>query len=90
MATFELMLYISVKLVQMYCSAETLSRSALYITCYLQSVNLDGKNACLLYAYGGFNHALQPSFSVMRLVFMSNFNGVMAIANIRGGGLVFC
>ncbi|XP_043276443.1 prolyl endopeptidase-like [Venturia canescens] len=40
----------------------------------------------LLYGNGGFGVSIQPHFSVSRLVFMKNFNGIFAIANIRGGG----
>lgn len=48
----------------------------------------DGSTPCLLYGYGGFNVNLTPSFAVSRLVFVNNFNGIYALANIRGGGYV--
>jgi len=39
----------------------------------------------LLYGYGGFNSPQTPYFSVSRTVWME-MGGVMAIANLRGGG----
>jgi prolyl oligopeptidase len=38
----------------------------------------------LLYAYGGFNHAITPSFQINRLVWLE-MGGVLAVANLRGG-----
>lgn len=40
----------------------------------------------LLYGYGGFNSAIQPSFETDWLYFVNAFNGIFALANIRGGG----
>ncbi|OQV21750.1 Prolyl endopeptidase [Hypsibius exemplaris] len=40
---------------------------------------------CLLYAYGGFHIAVQPYFSARFASFLQAFDGIFAVANIRGG-----
>ncbi|VDP74038.1 unnamed protein product [Echinostoma caproni] len=51
-----------------------------------KELKLDGTYPCQLYGYGGFDIAITPSFSVSRLLLLMNFGGIVAIANIRGGG----
>ena len=50
-----------------------------------KGLELNGKNPTLLYAYGGFNISLTPSFSIPRLQWME-MGGVFAMPNLRGGG----
>lgn len=45
----------------------------------------DGSSPCLLYGYGGFSISLTPYFSPVHTFFVQHF-GIMAIANMRGGG----
>jgi prolyl oligopeptidase len=52
---------------------------------YRKGLKLDGDNAVLLYAYGGFGIPLLPEFSPARIAWME-MGGVYAVANIRGGG----
>lgn len=49
-----------------------------------KGIELNGKNPLWLYAYGGFNASINPSFSASRMVFLEN-GGIVVIANIRGG-----
>ncbi|MEM9888787.1 MAG: prolyl oligopeptidase family serine peptidase [Bacteroidota bacterium] len=50
-----------------------------------KGLELDGDNPTYLYAYGGFNVSLSPSFSSSNLILLEN-GGVYAMANLRGGG----
>jgi prolyl oligopeptidase len=45
----------------------------------------DGKNATILYGYGGFNVNMTPGFAGSRVVWLEH-GGVYAIPNLRGGG----
>src|SRR5438105_10289021 len=52
---------------------------------YKKGLKLDGQNPTLLYAYGGFDISLTPSFSVPNLVWLE-MGGIYAQPNLRGGG----
>lgn len=50
-----------------------------------KGLTLNGETPTLLYAYGGFNISLTPSFSISRLQWME-MGGIFAMPNLRGGG----
>ena len=45
----------------------------------------DGSNPTLLYAYGGFNISLRPSYSPSTIAWL-DMGGIYVMANLRGGG----
>ena len=55
------------------------------IITHKKGLELNGKNPTILYAYGGFNISLTPSFSIANAVWMEQ-GGIYAVPNIRGGG----
>ncbi|HWJ21415.1 MAG TPA: prolyl oligopeptidase family serine peptidase [Gemmatimonadaceae bacterium] len=69
---------------QVFYTSKDGTRVPMFITAK-KGVALDGNNPTLLYAYGGFNISLQPSFSPATLVWLE-MGGVYAQANLRGGG----
>lgn len=49
-----------------------------------KGLKLDGRSPALLYGYGGFNIAITPFFSPVRMWWLEQ-GGVYAVANLRGG-----
>lgn len=50
-----------------------------------KGLKIDGQRPTLLYAYGGFNISMTPSFRLTILPLLEN-NGIYALACLRGGG----
>ncbi len=69
---------------QVFYSSKDGTKVPMFVT-HKRGLKLDGTNPTYLYAYGGFNISLTPTFSVANLVWLE-LGGVYAQANLRGGG----
>ena len=68
---------------QLFFTSKDGTRVPMFIT-YKKGLKHNGKNPVFLYGYGGFNIALGPSFSAMRIPFLEQ-GGIYAQVNLRGG-----
>jgi prolyl oligopeptidase len=57
-----------------------------YFIVHRKDMALNGDNPTLLYAYGGFEAAMTPTYSATRGKLWLENGGVYVLANIRGGG----
>ena len=69
---------------QIFYTSKDSTKIPMIIT-HKKGLELNGKNPTLLYAYGGFNISITPSFSIANTVWMEQ-GGIYAVPNIRGGG----
>ncbi len=69
---------------QIFYSSKDGTKVPMFIV-HKKGITLNGKNPTWLYAYGGFNISLTPSFSAMRVAWLEQ-GGIYAQPNLRGGG----
>jgi prolyl oligopeptidase len=69
---------------QVFYRSKDGTRVPMFIT-HRRGLELKGNHPTYLYAYGGFNVSLTPSFSPGLLVWME-LGGIYAVPNLRGGG----
>jgi prolyl oligopeptidase len=69
---------------QVFYNSKDGTRVPMFIT-HKREMKKDGNQPTLLYGYGGFNAAATPSFRAQFLAWLE-MGGVLAEANIRGGG----
>ncbi|KDN48433.1 hypothetical protein K437DRAFT_255543 [Tilletiaria anomala UBC 951] len=61
------------------------TRVPMFVTRH-KDTKMDSTAPALLYAYGGFNISIQPGFSPWMMTWITEYGGVLAKVNARGGG----
>ena len=70
---------------QVFYESKDKTKVPMYVI-HKKGLKLDGKNPTILYGYGGFKISFGPKFSAPVAAFIQHFNGIYAVASIRGGG----
>ena len=68
---------------QVFFTSKDGTKVPMFIT-YRKGLKRDGKNPCMLYAYGGFQINLTPGFTPTTILFVEQ-GGIYCEANLRGG-----
>jgi prolyl oligopeptidase len=69
---------------QVFYKSKDGTRVPMFLT-FKKGMKLDGENPTMLYAYGGFDISLTPTFSVPNIVWLE-MGGIYAQPSLRGGG----
>ncbi len=69
---------------QVFYPSKDGTKIPMFIT-HKKGIELNGQNPCMVYAYGGFNVSLPPSYSPRVMMFLEA-GGVYCVPNLRGGG----
>ncbi|MFQ5629886.1 MAG: prolyl oligopeptidase family protein, partial [bacterium] len=69
---------------QVFYESKDGTRVPMFIV-HKKGIKMDGANPTYLYAYGGFNISITPSFSISNLAWLEQ-GGIYAVPNLRGGG----
>jgi prolyl oligopeptidase len=69
---------------QVFVTSKDGTRLPMFVTAR-RGLVLDGRHPTLMYAYGGFNISMTPTFSPTILAWL-DMGGVYAVPNLRGGG----
>ncbi|GJJ73050.1 prolyl oligopeptidase [Entomortierella parvispora] len=70
---------------QIFYQSKDGTKIPMFVT-HRKDLVFDGNNPTFLHGYGGFSSSIQAGCSISYIVFMQHFGGVVAVANLRGGG----
>ncbi|GJJ71627.1 prolyl oligopeptidase [Entomortierella parvispora] len=70
---------------QVFYESKDGTKIPMFVT-HRKDLVFDGNNPTLLSGYGGFGISRKAAYSPSYIIFMQHFGGVVAVANLRGGG----